>query len=79
MALGQDPLSGEPDPIGLLRQLVPAFAKRPLNAAFPTDLRLLQRDSAPSSIGDDALKSHWNDFIYLMELELDLDLSSLRR
>jgi transcriptional regulator with XRE-family HTH domain len=79
MALGQDPLSGEPDPIGLLRQLVPAFAKRPLNSPFPADPKVLQTDSNRSWVREDDLKSHWDDFLYLMELELDMDLSSLRR
>jgi len=73
MALCEDPLSPIPDPIELLRRLVPSYEKdagdspKDLTAGF-----VVSEAEAPETPVDS-----WPSFLRLMERELDADLSSL--
>lgn len=74
MALGKDPFIWESDPIALLRELEPAFESRDdrgLHLGPETGFHDGPSRSVPP-------ESHWTNFLYLMELELDMDLSLLK-
>jgi hypothetical protein len=71
LTLGRDPFAYEPDPIELLRQLVPSFEPRPAGDQIPL--------GRPNGVHAISPVNCWNDFLYLLELELDMDLSSLRK
>jgi GNAT superfamily N-acetyltransferase len=68
MALCEDPLAPVPDPIELLRRLVPSYQDE--GGSGP----LIDENECPESPID-----YWADFLRIMERELDTDLSSLRR
>jgi hypothetical protein len=67
MALGRDPYSHESGSIQLLHELTPQ------SGPTPADERALDNASVNCPEGQ------WPDFLYLMELELDMDLSDLRK
>jgi hypothetical protein len=80
LALGKDPFMPEPDPIGLLRNLVPVTREQRekdrqdglLSPFAPLSAQALSPEEAEDAGG------HWEDFLRLLERELDMDLTELR-
>jgi transcriptional regulator with XRE-family HTH domain/ribosomal protein S18 acetylase RimI-like enzyme len=68
MVLGMDPLMPDPDPMAMLKRLVP----RPAAATAPR-----RPDPAAYYASTGNAEDHWEDFLFILQRELDMDLKSL--